>query len=107
MRDIKLEDGSSLYDALVRYRAQVTDPESGQKIRPALQDLFDSPEYADAVDGDGHNLRTTNGDLDRGAMVAQLMHRFDTEAQHEVANASPLPRATSRSAEPSRPTTPS
>lgn len=89
MRDIKLEDGSSMYDALMRYRGQVTD-DSGQKIRSALQSLFDSPEYNAAVDGDARNLRTTNGDMDRGAMVQQLFHQFDTQAQHEVASASPI-----------------
>jgi hypothetical protein len=89
MRDIKLEDGSSLYDALMRYRGIATD-DSGQKIRPALKELFDSPEYAAAVDGDAHNLRTTAGDMDRGAMVAQVFHKFDTEALHAVAQASPI-----------------
>lgn len=89
MRDIKLEDGSSLYDALVRYRSQVTS-DDGLKIRPALQALFDSPEYSAAVDGDAHNLKTANGDDDRGAMVAALMHKFDVEAQHQVAQASPI-----------------
>jgi hypothetical protein len=88
MRDVKLEDGHSLYDALVRYRGIVTNDE-GLKLRPALQALFDSPDYAQAVDGDGNNLRTANGDLDRGAMVAQLLHKFDAQAQHEVAQQSP------------------
>jgi hypothetical protein len=89
MRDIKLEDGTSLYDALMRYRGIVTD-DMGQHIKPALQSLFDSPEYNQAVDGNAHNLKTTNGDDDRGAMVAKLFHQFDTEAQHEVAQASPI-----------------
>lgn len=88
MRDIKLEDGSSLYDALMRYRSISTN-DSGQHLREAIKDLIDSPEYAQAVDGDARNLRTANGDLDRGAMVAQVFHQFDAAAQHDVANLSP------------------
>ncbi|WP_372784553.1 hypothetical protein [Phenylobacterium sp.] len=89
MRDIKLEDGHSLYDALVRYRGVVTD-DGGQHIREALKELFDSPEYNDAVDGDAHNLTTATGEADRGALVARLFQQFDRQAQHEVASASPL-----------------
>lgn len=88
MRDVKLEDGHSLYDAMMRYRGTVTN-DDGQSLRGALKDLIDSPDYASAVDGDGNNLRTANGDLDRGAMVAKVFHQFDAQAQHEVAQASP------------------
>jgi len=84
MRDIKLEDGRSLYDALVRYRTVVR-TDDGLSLKEAIQQLIDSPEYNAAVDGDASGLTTATGEQDRGAMMAQLFHRFDRLAQQQVA----------------------
>jgi hypothetical protein len=91
MRDVKLEDGHSLYDAIVRYRSDpATVNGDGQTLRQALQTLIDSPEYADAVDGDASSPTTTAGDQDRGAMVQKVFLEFNKLSEQGVATDSPI-----------------
>lgn len=89
MRDIKLEGGNSLYDALLGARATATN-EDGQTLRGALSDLINSQEYDEAVDADGSNLETSTGETSRGALIQRTILAFDKDAQQQVAQQSPI-----------------
>ncbi|MFZ3194090.1 MAG: hypothetical protein WA154_12910 [Moraxellaceae bacterium] len=86
MRDVKLEDKHSLYDALMRQRRDIT--LDGLTLRETLQALHDSQEYADAVDGDASNLETDDGRENRGKLNQQVFQAFDKAALQRVAQES-------------------
>lgn len=88
LRDVKLEDGHSLYDALIRYRgmSQV----DGQGLRQSLTDLFNSDTYNHADDGRGDILTDDAGNENRGAMIQRVMSDYNKQAHQDVANASPV-----------------
>lgn len=88
MRDVRLEDGSSLYDALMRFRQTAQTPD-GQSLRGALGDLFNSAEYNDAADGRGDHLTDDAGNENRGAMIAKVFDQVSKQAKADVANSSP------------------
>jgi hypothetical protein len=84
MRSVKLEDGQSLYSALLG--ARQTANVDGQSLRSALKETIDSPEYNAAADGK---------DLDAGmdsrtGMLAKVFSQYSTAAKAQVANSSPL-----------------
>lgn len=85
MREVELEDGRSLYDAVMRYRTDTRDDE-GMTLRESLAALIVSPEYAAAVDADGGQAETTSGDVSRGRLLQQTFQRFDKLAVSAVAN---------------------
>lgn len=88
MRDVKLEDGTSLYDALMRYR-MVSRDDQGRTLKEALGDLITSPDYLNAVDGKSTALMTDDGTDIRGSMIRQVFSQFSTQARQDVAQASP------------------
>lgn len=88
MREVKLEDGRSLYDAIMRYRTDTLDDE-GQTLRESITALIQSDEYAAAVDADGGQTETTYGDASRGKLLQEVFQRYDKLAVQAVANDSP------------------
>jgi len=85
-KDLKLEDGKSLYTAVMQQR-QVLELE-GKTLREALTELFDSPEYNAAVDADSQKKETSKGELSRGWLTAQVFKRYNTAIKSEVAQRS-------------------
>lgn len=89
MRDVKLEDGMSLYSHLMG--ARQTSQVDGQTLRQALSDTINSQEYNEAVDGTGHSANSFNdmGQANRGAMLQSVFDKFSRQAKQDVAQASP------------------
>lgn len=85
---LKLEDGRSLFDAFMRQRATLE--VKGLTLRDTLTELFDSAEYAEAVDADASNLETSDGLKSRGALVGKVFEEFNKAAKKAIANESPL-----------------
>lgn len=85
-REVKLEDGHSLYDAIIRARNTVDI--DGLTLRKAMQELMDSSDYADAVDADASNRYTSNGDTSRGYLISQVFRQYHEAAKQQVAQQS-------------------
>lgn len=90
MRTVKLEDGYSLYNALMRGRLEVT--VDGQTLRDHLQALIASPEYLDAPDGTGRVDDPDEGPrIDtRGYLLQRAFSQYSAAVETEVARESPL-----------------
>jgi len=86
-RDVKLEDGRSLYDALLRHRMTVT--LDGQTLREALTSAITSPEYLDAVDGTGRR-ETDEGQTTRAGMLGRIFADYSKAAKQATAGESPV-----------------
>jgi len=89
---VKLENGRSLYDALVGARQTVVDPNTGANLRTALTNLFQRPEYKNAKDGDASNLMDSEGNVSRGAVIAKVFNTYNKAAIQAVAKESPIAR---------------
>jgi hypothetical protein len=89
MRDIKLEDGSSLYDALMRYRQYVKN-DDGQTLKEAIASTIQSDEYKAGFDGSIHGEHTFGDQTNRSALLYATFHDFDKLAKAQVAVASPI-----------------
>lgn len=87
-RDIKLEDGTSLYDRIVSQRQHVT--VGDQMLRQSMTELFASPDYADAVDAPGNVKTTSTGDISRGYLVSQVYSQYQKAAVQAAAQSSPI-----------------
>lgn len=87
-RDIKLEDGTSLYDRIVSQRQHVT--VGDQTLRQSMAELFASPDYADAVDAPGNVKTTSTGDISRGYLVSQVYSQYQKAAVQAAAQSSPI-----------------
>lgn len=87
-RDVKLEDGVSLYSHALKARAEMQ--LEGQTLKQTLKALFDSPEYNAAVDADSGQALTSQGQESRAFMVRQVFDRFNKAIKSEVAASSPL-----------------
>lgn len=86
-KDVVLENGQSLYDAFMQAR-QVMKLD-GRTLRQSLGVLFNSPEYAAAVDADSSNKETSRGDASRGYMVKQTFEAYNKQIKAELADSSP------------------
>lgn len=86
-RDVKLEDGVSLYSHLTQPRA--TMQLDGMTLKEALKELIDSPEYNEAVDADAGQSVTSQGQQSRAYMVGQVFDRYNKAIKAEVAAAYP------------------
>lgn len=84
---VRLEDGSDLFTAVARARGEVL--VDGLTFREALMELFNSPDYEDAVDADASHRETVDGLTSRGYLVSQVSRDFNREARAEVARQSP------------------
>jgi hypothetical protein len=88
MRDVKLEDGHSLYDALTRGRQ--TSMIDGQTLRQRLHDVITSDDYEAAPDGTGKaGLDPFLKENTRGGMVSKVFSDFNKQIRQDVANSSP------------------
>lgn len=91
-RDIKLEDGHSLYDALMR--ARQTSTVDGQTLRDTLKDTITSDDYLNnGIDQAGRSqkpLDDEDGKVSRGAMVSKVFDDFNKQTKQDVAQASPI-----------------
>lgn len=87
---LKLEDGRSLMDSWVAARGNSMDSLDGLNVRGALQELFQSDDYKEAVDGDASGGRTIDGDRTRGSLVAEVFAKANKEARQMVAQKSPI-----------------
>jgi hypothetical protein len=86
-KDVVLENGQSLYDAFMQ--ARQTMQLDGRTLRQSLGVLFNSQEYAAAVDADSSNKETSRGDLSRGYMVKQTFEAYNKAIKAELAEGSP------------------
>lgn len=90
-REVKLEDGRSLFDAIIRERLTPSESD-GLSLRDRLQDLFNSPDYLDAPDGDANGGKTGEGETTRGSLIAKVFSQANKEAIQAVAEKSPVAR---------------
>jgi hypothetical protein len=89
MRDVKLEDGRSLYDAITR--ARQTSKIDGQTLRETLHALITSDDYKAASDGVGKSgLDPYDKETTRGGMVSKVFQDFSKQTRTDVANSSPM-----------------
>lgn len=89
-RDVKLEDGHSLYDARMRYRSVVRN-DDGQSLEDALNETLQSDEYAAGFDGSPRGVKLADGDqTNRSAMIEKVFSQFDKLAKQQVASDSPV-----------------
>lgn len=89
MRDVDLEDGRSLYDAIMRYRTISRDA-NGRTLREALTVLFESPEYNQAQDASAGRAQDDDDQSSRQYLIRQVFTEFNRVARQDVARASPL-----------------
>lgn len=87
-QEVKLEDGRSLYFHAMQARA--TMKLDGVTLKQALGELFDSPEYNEAIDADSSQRLTSQGDESRGYLTRAVFDRYNKAIKAEVAAASPL-----------------
>lgn len=88
-RQVKLEDGHSMYDARMRYRGLVTN-DDGDTIHDAVRKVMSSEDYQQGYDG--HNpreLQDDDGRYNRAALVAKTFDEFDKAAKSKLINDSP------------------
>lgn len=91
MRDAKLENGYSLYDAMMK--ARLTATVDGLTLREALNELINSTEYNDSVDGTGKVQDSDSEAFDsRGGMVQRVFTTYNKAAKAEVAASSTMAR---------------
>lgn len=90
MRDVKIENGGSLYNALMR--ARTTSQIDGRTLKEALADLFASSEYDQAPDGTGKVSDLEGGPKEdtRGGMVQKLFTDYTAQTKRDVASTSPI-----------------
>lgn len=87
-RDVVLEDGHSLQDALLRHRMTTTI--DGQTLRQALTAAITSDDYLlNAVDGTGRR-QTDDGQLTRADILGKIFTAYDKAARQETAQESPI-----------------
>lgn len=91
-RSVRLEDGASLYDHLIRGRMTVVNPGDGATLRQALTTMFASDEYKAAKDADASNLVDSEGMVSRGAVVSKVFSAYNRAAIQSVAASSPIAR---------------
>lgn len=91
-RTLKLENGRSLYDALISHRMTAVDDIYGTTLRGALKELFASDEYKEAVDGDARGLVDSLGQVSKAALVRRVFSDFDEASRRDVAESSPIAR---------------
>ncbi len=86
-RDVKLEDGRSIYDRAMQKRMVMV--VEGKTLRQALLGVISSQAYLNGVDADSSQKVTSLGDASRGYMVRQVFDTFNKAAKAELANESP------------------
>jgi hypothetical protein len=89
MRDVKLEDGHSLYDHIGRNLMTVQN-EDGQTLRQAVTDLIQSPDYAAAEDGSAKRSTDDEDNPSRAYMLAKTFDEFHKLAKQQTAQDSPV-----------------
>lgn len=87
-KDVKLEDGRSIYDRAMQKRMVMK--VDGKTLKQTLLALTSSAEYNAAVDADSTQKVTSLGDASRGYMVRQVFDKYNKAAKAELANESPL-----------------
>lgn len=87
-REVELEDGHSLYDAIIRARTSVQI--DGLTLRQAALELFNSDDYNEAVDADASNRTTSNGDVSRGYLISRVFRDYNEAARQQVAQESDI-----------------
>jgi hypothetical protein len=90
-RDVKLEDGRSLYDHAMQGR--LTLKMEGKTLKETLNTLFHSSEYQNGVDGSTNSRLTSRGDVSRAFLTAQVFNSFNEAAKADIARTSPKGRA--------------
>lgn len=90
MRDVKLENGGSLYNQLMR--ARTTSTIDGVTLKQALHELFESDEYNEASDGTGsvNDLEGGPREDTRGGMVQKVFTAYTAQTKIDVATGSPI-----------------
>lgn len=87
-KDVKLEDGRSLYDRAMQMRQTLQ--VDGKTLRDALLETINSEDYASAVDADPMAAWTSLGDRSRGFMLRQVFDRYNAAIKAEVGRTSPI-----------------
>lgn len=90
-RQMELEDGRSFYDHAEKLRQSVE--VDGSTLRQTLNDLFNSPEYNDAVDGSAKYQATSLDEASRPYMVSKVFKTFNDAIKEKLVNESPIARA--------------
>jgi hypothetical protein len=62
----------------------------GQTLREALNDLFNSDEYNQAVDADSSQRYTSQGDESRGYLTRAVFDQYNAAIKANLAEASPI-----------------
>lgn len=86
-KDLKLEDGQSLYTHAMRARQEIT--VEGKTLRETLSDLFASPQYGQAVDGQRTGRTTSRGDVNRPFLVGEVFEKFNAAIKARLVQESP------------------
>jgi hypothetical protein len=89
---VKLENGRSLYDAVIGARMTVVNPATGQNLRAALADTFKMDEYKNARDASAEFLQDSEGNVSRGAVIAKIFEAYNKASIQAVAKESPIAR---------------
>lgn len=89
-KDLKLEDGRSLYTHAMQMRQEMT--VDGLTLRETLTELFNSEEYNSAVDGRRTGKATSRGDINRPYLVGEVFERFNKEIKSGLASESAIAR---------------
>lgn len=89
-RNVTLEDGRSMYDAVMRKRAQPNDNLEASSVRAKLAELFESEDYQNATDGDATSMFDSEGNVSKAALVKQVYSDYNKEAIRSVAAESPI-----------------
>lgn len=89
-KDLKLEDGQSLYTHAMRARQEIE--VDGKTLRQTLTDLFNSDEYNQAVDGRRSGRATSRGDINRPYLVGEVFEKFNKAIKARLVEESPKAR---------------
>lgn len=90
-KDLKLEDGRSLYTHAMQLRQTMR--LEGKTLKESLADLFQSEDYNSAVDGDSQRRKTSRGEFSRGFMVMSLFKSYNQAIKRQMASESPMAKA--------------
>lgn len=89
-RDVKLENGRSMYDAIMSRRTVPSDYLDASSVRAKLKDLFDSDDYKEATDGDANSMFDSDGNISKAALVKRVFSDYNKDAVRQVATDSTI-----------------
>jgi hypothetical protein len=91
-REVKLENGRSMYDAIISARSKPSLNLEEGSMRHALDTLFKSEEYQTATYGNSNALFDPDGHLSKTALLSKAFSDYNKDAIKTVAAQSPIAR---------------